>query len=236
MSTPPALAGTPDSGRLGRLRRDRALLAERYPNLAFEIDDKSNTARAVGPLMIELPDGTTDCIQVRLEFGPTYPHQPPRPYDHAGRWKPEADRHIEPDGHFCLFLRGVDAPDMNPVEAILDLVRELEQFLRQQIVFDSQRKFNSQARFPGPEWPHGRVAYELFIVRLLQQEPAEVRSAIWDAARRSWDRRGACPCGSGRLYGDCHFRPSKKLRRSAREADLYELSYERLIEDTRDYA
>jgi hypothetical protein len=236
VSPPPAHAGTSGPERLERLRHDRALLAEHYPALTFEIDEARATAEAAGPLRVELPDGTSVTIEVRIEFGHSYPYRPPRAYDAARRWEPESDRHIEHDSHFCLFLRAVDAPDMKPDEAILDLMRELEVFLRQQVVLDSQRRFNPDARFPGPEWPHGYLAFELFVVRLLEQEPVDARAALWDAARHSLNRRSACPCGSGDSYGDCHFKLSKKLRRSAREANLYTLTYERLVQDTQAYA
>lgn len=231
MGPPRAPAGTSSSERLERLRHDRALLADHFPSLTFEVDEVAATAEVAGALSIELPDGTTEPIEVRIEFGHSYPLRPPRPYDAAGRWKPDSDRHIEPDGHFCLFLRGVDEPDMKPEGAILGFIGELAGFLRQQVVLDSQREFNPRARFPGPDWPHGYLAYELFVVRLLEQEPAEVREALWDAARRSLSRTSACPCGSGTPYGDCHFTASKKLRRSAREANLHELPYGRLVQD-----
>lgn len=236
MSLSRAPAGTGSAERLERLRHDLVLLAEHYSALTFGIDEAKGTAEAPGPLLVELPDGTNEAIEVRIEFDRAYPFRPPRPYDIGGRWKPDPDRHIEHDGHFCLFLRGVDAPDMMPDDAILGFVAELEEFLRQQIVLDSQRKFNPQARFPGSEWPHGDLAYELFVVRLLQQEPAEVRAALWDAARHSLNRGSACPCGSGDRYSACHFKVSKKLRRSAHEAQLHALTYERLVQDTQGYA
>lgn len=236
MRPPRALVGTGSAGRLERLRHDRALLAKHYPALRFRIDDATCTAEAAGPLLVELPDGADESIEVRIEFERGYPLRPPRPYDAARRWKPGPDRHIEPGGHFCLFLRGVDAPDMKPGDAILDFVADLEEFLRQQIILDSQRKFSPQAQFPGPEWPHGDLAYKLLVVRLLQQEAAEVRAALWDAARHYLDRRVACPCGSVIPYGDCHFVASMTLRRSAREARLHPLTYERLVQDTQDYA
>lgn len=163
MSPPRAHVGTRSLERLERLerlRQDRARLAEHYPALRFEIDEMKSTAEAAGPLLVVLPDGTREPVEVRIEFEPTYPLRPPRPYDAADRWKPEPDRHIEHDGHLCLFLRGVDAPDLKPDGAILAFVADLEEFLRQQIVLDSQRKFNPHARFPGPEWPHGNLAYE----------------------------------------------------------------------------
>lgn len=235
MSTPPAPAGTAETEQLKRLRCDQALLTDRYPDLAFVIDAVRATAVAEGTLKIELPDGSVDPVEVRIEFDRSYPHTPPRPYDAAGRWPPEPDRHIEPDGHFCLFLRGVDAPDMKLDNAIVDFVAELTQFVRQQLVLDSLRKFNPEARFPGPEWPHGACAYALFVVRLLQSEPTEIRVAIWDAARTSLSRPSPCPCRSGNRYGDCHFDASKKLRRAAREGGLSRLTHEDLVQETQSY-
>lgn len=235
MSTHPARAGTAETERLDCLRADHALLAEHCPALTFEIDERRATAVAAGPLEIGLPDGTIDPVEVRIEFERSYTQIPPRAYDAAGRWDPGPDRHIELDGHFCLFLLGIDAPDMKPDDAVLEFMAELEEFLRQQLILDSQRKFNPEARFPGPEWPHGWRAYALFVVRLLRGEPADMPSAIWDAARKSLGRSSPCPCGSGESYGDCHFRASKKLRRAAREGDLSRLTYEALVQETKAY-
>lgn len=235
MRSPRAPAGTSSSERLERMRRDRALLAEHFPSLTLEIHEVVATAEVEGALSIEMPDGTIESIKVHIEFGHSYPLRPPQAYDAVGRWKPDPARHIEPDGHFCLFLRGIDEPDMKPEGAILGFIADLEGFLYQQVVLDSQREFNPQARFPGPEWPHGYLAYELFVLRLLQQEPAEVREALWDAARRSLSRTSTCPCGSGTPYGDCHLTASKKLRRSAHEAQLHELTYGRMVQDTQTF-
>jgi hypothetical protein len=144
-SPSPGAAGT---HRRQRLLRDRELLAAHEPQLRFEMGADGETAEAIGPLSIELPDGSPEAIEVRIEFRSDYPRRPPRAYDTYGRWTPELDRHIEGGGRFCLFLTGANEPDLKPEGALLDYIADVKAFLRQQLILDSQRRHNPHARFP----------------------------------------------------------------------------------------
>ncbi|MDQ3739676.1 MAG: SEC-C domain-containing protein [Actinomycetota bacterium] len=202
-----------------------------YPELHFQFG--ARTAEAVGPLTIDMPDGTLEAVTVRIEFSEGYPQRVPYAYDHESRWEPELDRHIENGGRFCLFLPGANEPDLRPEGRILDYIADLKSFLRQQLILDSQRRHDSSARFPGPEWPHGpQVAYGTFVAELLAKEPPEIRSVLWHAARRAGPRRtDPCPCGSGSSTESCHWRTSKKLRRAIYESpQLAQLTYQQLVQ------
>jgi hypothetical protein len=239
MPTPPDPAGT---DRTRRLEQDRALLAKQYPELRFELDERRGAARASGPIVIDRPDGSQDAVQVRIEFGPGYPGSPPRSYDAARRWKPDSDRHIEPGGHFCLFLAGVDNPDLGDEGSLLDYMAELTSFVHQQLILDAQRKHNPSARFPGPEWAHGSAAYAAFAALVLAEQPEAAREPLWQAAvGRRIDRSGPCPCGSGHPHDDCHLPVSKRLRRALYEArqrgdDFDHLTYVELATHTPSHA
>lgn len=219
MSTPPPGRAGITEARLARLLEDRALLSNHYPELRFELDDRRATARAVGAIMIGRPDGSTEAVDVRIEFAAGYPTTPPRSYDALRRWKPEEARHIEPDHHFCLFLAGVDNPDLTGDGSLLEYMAELEAFVRQQLILDSLRKRDPSARFPGPEWAHGAQAYAAFAALLLAAEPQGAREPLWQAAvSASVGRQEPCPCGSDRRYDSCHFGLTKRLRRARYEA------------------
>lgn len=234
MSSSRAPAGTASTARL---LRDRALLAQHYPKLRFEISKTAESpisAIATGPLAIMMPDGTIEAVEVRIEFARIYPTRAPRAYDVAKRWTPERARHIEPDGHFCLFLRALDEPDMSDESSLILFMNDLEQFLRQQFILDSQRRFNPAASFPGPEWPHGNLAYAVFAARLLRQEEQHVSEALWQAAVDAPDRHAPCPCGAGLTHEQCHFGTCRKLRRALHEGRLHHHTYESLVQETKD--
>ncbi len=92
----PAPAGPPSSAqshrakalRLQRLRDDKALLQRTHPALSFDIDERAATAVATGPIGIEMPDGSIEPVEVRIEFGAGYPYRAPNAYDARVRWAP----------------------------------------------------------------------------------------------------------------------------------------------------
>lgn len=231
MTSPSPGAAGPD--RRARLLRDHALLAVHEPQLYFGIGGDGETAVAHGPLVIELPDGSSEMIEVRMEFGADYPGRPPRAYDARGRWTPELDRHIERNGRLCLFLPGANEPDLKPDGALLHYVTDLKVFLRQQLILDSQRRHNPRARFPGPEWPHGfHGAYAIHAAESLAKANTTVPAHLWEAAKRGDVRRTMpCPCGSDKPTGDCHRATLKNLRRVLWEVpELARLTYDQLLE------
>lgn len=74
--------------RLQRLRDDKALLQRTHPALSFDIDERAATAVATGPIGIEMPDGSIEPVEVRIEFGAGYPYRAPNAYDARVRWAP----------------------------------------------------------------------------------------------------------------------------------------------------
>jgi hypothetical protein len=229
MTSPRDLAGI--AARNQRLKQDRQLLGDHYPEINIEVDERRGTARALGPISIDRPDGSVERIQVRIEFNERYPGVPPRSYDAERRWGPDPDRHIEHDCHLCLFLAGVDSPDLGDDQSLLDYMRELTGFLRQQIILDSLRRHDPTARFPGPEWAHGAEAYAVYAARMLGAEPAGVAEPLWRAVSKPIDRTGPCPCGSGQPHERCHLAVSKRLRRALYEARNGGAPFDRLTFD-----
>ena len=213
---------------LGRIRHDTALICAAHTTLAADVDEDRGTAHITGTLLVELPDGTADPVAIRMVFGRAHPNQRPIVYDANGRWPVDPDRHIIQGGAFCLSLPGVDDPDLDTDEQVLAFVEDIRTFLRQQIILDSQLRFDTSARFPGPEWPHGAAtAYKLFCLRLLADHPETTRRPLWDAARGA-THPPKCPCGSGQPKPHCCGPTLKQLTRAAYEADLYHVTYEAL--------
>lgn len=235
----PAPAGPPSFAqgrranalRLQRLRDDKALLQRTHPALTFGIDEPAATAVASGPIEIELPDGSIEPIEVRIEFGAGYPHRAPNAYDARSLWAPDPDRHIESDGRMCLFLRGIDEPRLHDrPDGLSEVMRELTSFIAQQLILDSQLRFDPNARFPGPEWAHGDDAYKSYVIVVLAAEPEALRAALWRAAVGQPPRReDPCLCGADALYGDCHAATRKRLRRALHAANMHNITYADLL-------
>jgi len=218
-----------DGGRLDRSRRslrlkaDRELLAVEHPYLSYDLDERRLTAVAQGTVPLALPDGRIDPIEIRIEFGLDYPRKPPVVFDVAKRWLPDDDRHIPADRSFCLYLRGVDEPDLALPSALKIFMLDVICFLEQQLIFDRI------GRFPGPQWPHHRDAYALHIVEQLisESQPAELWAAI---SSDEPERNDPCPCGSGTKYKRCHLDLVHGLDGIARSHSLKNLSYPDLKE------
>lgn len=212
-----------------RIERDCALICSAHPSLSTVIDRERHTAQLTGSLPVELPDGTMDHCQIVIDFGRGYPAQAPRVSDADGRWPADPDRHIVTGGAFCLFLPRVDAPTLKTDLQVLAFVDDIHVFLRQQIILDSQLRFDASARFPGPEWPHGpQQAFRRYCLRLLADQPESVREALWDTARGAI-RPNACPCGSGKQKGECCGLVLKQLTRAIYESNLHEVKHAELL-------
>jgi len=183
---------------------------------------------AEGAVEFELPAGDSDSIAVRIVFGQRYPAVAPVAYDAAGRWGPDPDRHILRDHQFCLYLGGVDEPNLRAPGGFGAWMIDLLLFLHQQLVCDAIQG----RRFPGPEWPHGeRAAYSQHLLEILQAFPEPERRDAWRAVRLSQvGRNWSCPCGSSRKLKRCHGAAVEELQRVARRAGLNNASYDELRE------
>jgi len=217
-------AGRLDRGtRLKRLHADRELLARAHPYLEYRLDQRDLTGFARGAVPLLLPDGQIDPIEIAIHFGPAYPSRPPTVRDAGPRWIPDNDRHIPSDHSFCLYLRDVDQPDLTWPAALKVFMLDIVCFLEQQLIYDRI------GRFAGPQWPHTRAAYALYIVEQLASEPAAIAERLWDAIRGAPPARNdPCPCAAGNKYKRCHLDLITHLARIATRYDLRDHSYTHL--------
>jgi SEC-C motif len=204
-------AGRPDRGqRLARLRADRELLAREHPYLDYRLDERQLTGVARGAVPMLLPDGRVDPLEIAVDFHPGYVPGAPTVYDSGRRWTPDSDRHIPPDHSFCMYLREVDEPDLRRPTALHVFMLDVVCFLEQQLIYDRI------GRIPGPQWPHTRDAYALYIVEQLANEPADIAEHLWESIRGTQPSRNSpCPCTAGRKYKHCHLALVAELARIA---------------------
>jgi hypothetical protein len=191
---------TLSSSQLDRFDADRHVLAEMLPHVRHLVLADGRGAIAQGPVDIDVGAGCFEPVEIRMEFGPRYPPQPPTVFDNARRWRPNLDRHLLHDHSFCLWLAGVDTPTLPTPEQLRTFSLQLLVFLRDQFVFDDL------GRWPNRDWPHGPVAaYGQHVVERFGMITPAAFDALWrlvlGASARA-DR--ACPCGSHVPYGRCH--------------------------------
>jgi hypothetical protein len=206
--------------RQQRFDADRALLAELVPELRHYIWAHSGNAFAEGPAYADVGAGCFEPVMICMRFGPRYPSLPPTVYDIGRRWKPTADRHINDDSSFCLWLPNVDRPDVGTPVGFRDFLLRLFLFLRDQFVYDDL------GRWPGPAWPHGATdAYAHHVVERLGLRDETGFRRLWPlitGTSQRPDRR--CPCGSQLSYQRCHRSEVERLRWLGRRADRDEIA------------
>ena len=223
------------SGRSGAGRAERRaaldiaqrVLAELAPSLVFVRDRMAGGAVAHGTIELVQPDDTIIPVEVRIVFGVGYPGVEPIAYDAAPRWKPDVERHVLENHSFCLYLPGVEKPDLRNPHGFRGWLLDLVVFLHQQLVYDAI----GGRRFPGPGWRRGQLAYADHLSRILEAFPSDRRIQVWTAVWRGQaERNWPCPCGSGRKVKRCHEGELAELRRVARLAGLATVEFHRLME------
>jgi hypothetical protein len=208
-----------------RLRADRELLAREHPYLDYDLDVANALGAARGAVPMLLPDGQIDPVEIAVEFDRRYPARPPRVREVAGRFLPDDDRHVVGGGYFCLYLREVDAPDLRSPHSLHLFMLDVVCFLEQQLIYERI------GRFPGPQWPHRRDAYALYIVEQLDGQSPEAAARLWEVVRGAQPSRNApCPCGCGTKYKKCHLTLATELGRVAARHELGGFDYQSLRE------
>lgn len=158
-----------------------------------------------GGLGIPRPAGRVEQFQLTLIYPRNDPRELPDVYDAVGQFPPAAERHIEPDGRFCLWLREL-APYgqfARPGGLILLLTR-VQEFLELQLAYESRRALGLAESWPGPAMDHGAAGRRQWLDTQLQQLGRVRLARLVDAADRLPKPTARCPCGSGRLARDCH--------------------------------
>jgi hypothetical protein len=211
-----------------RFEADRETIADLYPHLRHYVwaavggacGAVTGDAYAEGPIDVDVGAGCFEPVQIRMTFGARYPDAPPDVYESGGRWKPTIDRHIHRDHSFCLWLPGVDRPDVTSVDGFRQFLLRLLLFLRDQFVYDDL------GHWPGLAWPHGAVdAYARHVAERLGVRDLATFRALWPlvlGATPQTDR--GCPCGSPRSYDRCHRRDVETLLWLARHTDRADIA------------
>jgi len=158
-----------------------------------------------GGLGVPRPAGRVEQFQLTVIYPADDPRELPDVYDPVGRFPPAPERHIDPNGRFCLWLRELAPyrPFARPGGLSLLLTRAQE-FLELQLAYESRRALGLAEPWPGPAMEHGVAAQYQWLGAQLEQLGRVRLARIVAAIDRLPKPTARCPCGSGRLTRDCH--------------------------------
>lgn len=184
-----------------RLRRDRELIRENYPDLKYGLNYRLKTIFLDGTITLRAECGIPTRIKTRLTFPDSYPYYEPTAYERGNLFPHTADRHFFPDGRCCLWLP-VET-QWNPLE-LTGLHRFLDQvstFFERQLIYDAS---------PDKHWPWGQRGHNIQGYIEFVQETLGVEVSLIDnfmgvlTGRENISPTSKCLCGSSKKYKYCH--------------------------------
>jgi hypothetical protein len=190
--------------KAGRLKNDRALVADLYPSLEFQINESSRLASLRGEIVISSECGLSTRIATFVTFPWDYPGSEPAAHDADKRFQPWPgkslrDRHITEGGRCCLWL-----PPCSPWDSADPLALRL--FLDQlTIFFDKQLIYDYVGEWLWPAYGHEDDGYVEFIREQLGNDVTLADSLMGAITMRvSIGPNERCPCNSGQKFKKCH--------------------------------
>jgi SEC-C motif len=183
------------------LRQEQAVVNEYYPGLVFRADDAGLRMSLEGDFILEADCGVPTRIRTRIDFPSNYPASEPTAYDAAGHFPTGLDRHILPDGQFCLWLPPCSSWDNDNPSSLLRFLDEVTVFLERQLIYDA----TGGREWPGPQYKHGKYGYIEFMLSILGNKGDDFRTLFPVILGHVHpERNELCPCGSKRKYKRCH--------------------------------
>lgn len=189
---------------MARLHHDLAIVQRYWRDVSVFCDVKTREITYAGTLrLIEEETRQPTEISLRGVLSAQYPHREPKAFVVGNRFEAKpgasmADRHINWDRSFCLWLEPLSRWDPANPDALAAWLDRVAVFCEDQLVYDAT------GIFPHGEWAHGDAAYaELLLEGLGSRGDVLDRFASLGTGRLP-DRNNACFCGSGIKYKKCH--------------------------------
>lgn len=210
-----------------RLEAHRRWLAEHEPRLVLSVTPETASAEISGTIRVRIGAGISREFEVQMVFqrtrrGDINPARPPDTYEIGGRFPREADRHIEPDGRWCMWHpldepRDFDRP--RGLELHLDRVR---QFILLQLAYEDRKARGLTPFWQGFEWLHGAEGHRQWVREHCNNIATRcLRPLALEAHKISTGEAGVTPysrclCGSPRAWKNCHAEWASKLATAIR--------------------
>lgn len=210
---------------LRRWEADRALLATVAPGLRLDMPASARKTLLRGTLSVPQPDGRVVDFAVEIRYPGLDPRELPDTYDAGRRFPPDADRHVEADGRFCLWVPETAPRREFSLEGGLAVyLCRVQEFLTLQLMYEVRRKHGIEPYWPGDAWGHGQDGHREWVEQTTEPLNDSALHNLLQAVRHPGKPSRRCPCGSGRRLGHCHKKWLRTVRRvwqdrpSAREA------------------
>lgn len=200
-----------------RFAEHAAYLARHEPGLRLELEERDRTAAIRGTVAVPAGGSITLHLAIEIRYRRLDPFTLPRTYDPAHRFAPGDERHIYPDGEFCLWLPQTAPVDFGTDDGLALHLYRVKQFLVLQLMYEHRRRRNITPRWPGDQWAHGINGHEEWVREQVAQYPScDLILFRRDIAggRRATSPDALCPCRSGRTFRSCH-RPLTELLKNA---------------------
>lgn len=201
-----------------RFAEHAAFLTEHEPELTLDVDERSGSARITGLVAVAAGGSISRSFDIEIRYAGLNPFTNPDTYDPVRRFPPDPERHIEPDGKFCLWLPQV-APHFDSPDGLAQHLHRVREFLVLQLMYELRRKRNITPRWPGDAWGHGIDGHEEWVREQIAKYPScDMSIFLRDLAggRRATSPDQRCPCRSGKTFRSCHRPLTELLKRQAR--------------------
>ena len=153
-------------------------------------------------------------FSIEIRYVGLSPFKLPSTRDPAARFPPDVDRHVMPDGWFCMWIPQTAPTDFGTADGLalhLDRVRE---FILLQLMYEDRLRRGRTPAWPGPAWGHGDEGHREWVRVQTAGLTAQAVAGLVNAALSHRHSGSLCPCGSGRSFGRCHVTWVAVMRRA----------------------
>lgn len=197
-----------------RWEADEALIAEITPGLRLDVPPQARQARLVGTLPVRRPDGRVVNFEIEIRYPGLDPRELPDTYDPVRRFVRDADRHVEADGRFCLWVpESAPRREFQMKGGLAIYLSRVQEFLTLQLMYETRRKHGVEPHWPGQAWGHGDDGHREWFELTTAEVDAHALQRLLGAVRHPGKPGRRCPCGSGRRLGHCHKKWLRTVRR-----------------------
>lgn len=184
-----------------RLKRDRALIRQDYPDLKYGLNHRLKRVFLDGSITLRAECGIRSRIKTRIMFGDFYPQYEPITYETGNLFPHIANRHFYPDGACCLWLPVETQWKPRDSTALHLFLDHVSTFFERQLILDA----SPDKRWAWGQRGHGIEGYLEFIQEALGGDDSLVSNFAGllggcEQIASNFD----CPCESGKKYKYCH--------------------------------
>lgn len=186
------------------------------PNLALVMEEDKGDAFVQGQLSVALGAGRIERYAIKLVYQGLNPFVTPTTYDAGNHFEHIVDRHIYPDGEFCLWLPATEPHDFDHPDGLARHLERVGEFIVLQAHYDDRAARRLTPAWVGPQWSHGAEGWREWTREHVQRLPPEQLRSFRTALSSPDTRQRPCPCGSRRRLSACHQAWFAALRRAHR--------------------